>query len=225
MHCQNSNIFFSRTAGQFQPNLAQIILRWREFQVCLSEWPSPFPRRDSYEIAKIYWRNLKIFFSRTAGPISTKFSKKNPWVNGIQVCSNDEPLNSYKVNDECFLLLITIMIIICVYWFELFSQVSDVAYGPLVYTFFYAAMHWIIDRQSVQAVEMAVQKEGSIFILFIIYFHYVQYALLNNCLVSFFLSGFYLRIFIYTSYFGWKVPKVSCNHILFKCSCLLVCSA
>ena len=24
-------------------------------------------------------------------------------------------------------------IIICVYWFELFSQVSDVAHGPLVY--------------------------------------------------------------------------------------------
>ena len=30
-------------------------------------------------------------FSRTTGPISTKLSKRHPWVEGIQVCSNEGP--------------------------------------------------------------------------------------------------------------------------------------
>ena len=46
---------------------------------------------DNCEIAKIYWRNLKIFFSRTTGPISTKFGTKHSWVKGIQFCSNAVP--------------------------------------------------------------------------------------------------------------------------------------
>ena len=47
--------------------------------------------------------------------ISTKFGTKHPWVNGIQVCSNEEPFNSHKVdNGFFFLLLINIMIIM---WF------------------------------------------------------------------------------------------------------------
>ena len=36
----------------------------------------------------------KIFFSRTTEPISTKIGTKNPWVKGIQVCSNEEPCPS-----------------------------------------------------------------------------------------------------------------------------------
>ena len=39
-----------------------------------------FPRGDYYEIAKIHGRNLKIFFSRTTGPILTTFGTKHPWV-------------------------------------------------------------------------------------------------------------------------------------------------
>ena len=31
------------------------------------------------------------FFSRTAGPISTKLGTKYPWVKGIQVCLNEGP--------------------------------------------------------------------------------------------------------------------------------------
>ena len=37
-------------------------------QVCSDEGPRPFPGRDNYEIAKIHWWNLKIFFSRTTRP-------------------------------------------------------------------------------------------------------------------------------------------------------------
>ena len=41
-------------------------------------------------------------------------------------------INSHKENNGFFLLTINITIIICVCWIELFSQVSDVAHGPLV---------------------------------------------------------------------------------------------
>ena len=46
-------------------------VKW--IQVCSSEGQRSFPRADNYKITKIHWRNLKIFFTRTAVPISTKF--------------------------------------------------------------------------------------------------------------------------------------------------------
>ena len=60
-------------------------------QVCSIEGPCPFPRGDNYEIAKIHWKNLKIFFSKTTEPISTKLGTMHPWVKGIQFCSNEGP--------------------------------------------------------------------------------------------------------------------------------------
>ena len=53
---------------------------------------------------------IKIHFSRTNGPISTKLGTKHHWVKGIQVCSNEEPFNSHKDNNGFFLLLINVMI-------------------------------------------------------------------------------------------------------------------
>ena len=38
-----------------------------------------------------YSKYLKIFFSRTTGPIWTKLGTKYPWVKGIQVCSKEVP--------------------------------------------------------------------------------------------------------------------------------------
>ena len=35
-------------------------------------------------------------------PISTKLGTKHPCVKGIQLCSNEEPLNSHEVNDGLF---------------------------------------------------------------------------------------------------------------------------
>jgi hypothetical protein len=35
------------------------------------------------------WGHLKIFFSRTTGPILTKLGTNNSWVKGIQVCSKE----------------------------------------------------------------------------------------------------------------------------------------
>ena len=83
--------FSQEPLGQFQPNLAQSILGWREFKFFFSnEGPRPFPKGDYYEIVKIHWRNYKIF-SRTTEPISTKLGTKHPWVKGIQVYSNGGP--------------------------------------------------------------------------------------------------------------------------------------
>ena len=74
--------------GQFQPNLAQNILGWRGFKYVQVKGPSLFQGEIITQIAKIHWRNLKIFFSRTTGSISTKLDTKHPWVKEIQVCSN-----------------------------------------------------------------------------------------------------------------------------------------
>ena len=123
--------------------------------VCVSSFSS-FPLLDliffydfinwfTIWVFKVTWvtqaLSNNIFFSRTTGPIlfrtdgpiSTKFSAKHPWVKGIQICSNGEPFNNQKVKKGFFLLSINIKIIICVDWIKLFSQVSDVAHGPLVF--------------------------------------------------------------------------------------------
>ena len=44
------------------------------------EGPHSFLKGDIYEIAKIYWLNLKMFFSRIIGPCSTKLNTKHSWV-------------------------------------------------------------------------------------------------------------------------------------------------
>ena len=60
---------------------------------------------------------------------------------GIQVSSNEESINSHKVNNVFSSLNQRYDIIMCVYWFELFSQVSDVAHGPLVTIVVFVLFH------------------------------------------------------------------------------------
>ena len=60
-------------------------------QFCSNEKPRPFLREENQEIVKIHWRNLKIFFSRTTGPISTNLCTKYLWDKGIKLCSNEGP--------------------------------------------------------------------------------------------------------------------------------------
>jgi hypothetical protein len=56
--------------------------------------------------------HLKIFFSRTTGPILTRLGTYHPWVKGIQVCSKegDSPSprgdNSERVKMHCTFLKI-----------------------------------------------------------------------------------------------------------------------
>ena len=91
--CRRKLFTFSSSSpeplGQFQPNLAQSILGWRGFKFVQIKGPSLFQGEIITQIAKIYWSYLKIFFSRTTGPISNKLGTKHPWVKGIQVCSNE----------------------------------------------------------------------------------------------------------------------------------------
>ena len=44
---------------------------------CSNEGPHPSPWGDNGEIVKLYWKYLKIFFSRFTGPISTKLGTKH----------------------------------------------------------------------------------------------------------------------------------------------------
>ena len=118
IHWQNFKIFFSITNGPISTKLGtkhllvkvfQVSMKlgtkysWvKGIQVCSNERPHPFPRGDNYKIVKIHWQNLKIFFSRTNGPISTKLGTKSPWVKGIQVCANERPCpfrrgDNYKI--------------------------------------------------------------------------------------------------------------------------------
>ena len=58
----------------------------------LFKWrPRPSQRGDNWELIKINWQLLKIFSSRTTGPILTKLGTKYPWVKGFQVCLNEGP--------------------------------------------------------------------------------------------------------------------------------------
>ena len=88
-HLPSLKISFFRTTGPVSTKLGTKHPWVKGIQVCSNEGPSPFPRGDNYQIAKIHWQILKIYSSRTAGPISTKLGIIHPWVRGIQVCSNE----------------------------------------------------------------------------------------------------------------------------------------
>ena len=113
-------IFFSRTTEPISTKLGTKYPWVKGIHVCSNEWPLPFPRGDNYEIAKINWRNLKIFFSRTTGPISTKLGTTHSLLNGIWFYSKKNNLILIKIVMFFFSLNQRYDIIICVYWFEFF---------------------------------------------------------------------------------------------------------
>ena len=90
IHWQNLKIF-SKTIGPISTTLGQKEPLVKGIQVYSNEGSHPFPRGDKYEIVKIHWLNLKIFFSRTTWPFSTKLGTMHPRVKGIQVCLNEGP--------------------------------------------------------------------------------------------------------------------------------------
>ena len=91
IHWQNEKIFFSRIAEPISSTLGTKHPWVKGIQVCSNEGSCPFPRVDNYEIVKIHLRNLKIFFSKTTWPISTKLGTMYPWVMRTQVCWNEGP--------------------------------------------------------------------------------------------------------------------------------------
>jgi hypothetical protein len=57
-------------------------------QVCPNKGPGPLQRGDNHKNVKMGCGHLKIF-SRTTWPILTRLDTNHPWVEGIQVCSNE----------------------------------------------------------------------------------------------------------------------------------------
>jgi hypothetical protein len=51
--------------------------------------PGPLQRGDNHKNVKMGWGLLKIFFSRTTEPILTRLNTNHPYVERIQVCSNE----------------------------------------------------------------------------------------------------------------------------------------
>jgi hypothetical protein len=58
-------------------------------QVCSNKGLGSLQRGDNHKNVKIGWDHLKIFFSRTTGPILTRLGTNHPWGKWIQVCSNE----------------------------------------------------------------------------------------------------------------------------------------
>jgi hypothetical protein len=56
-------------------------------KVCSNKGPGPHQRGDNHKNVEMGWGHLKIFFSRTTGPILTRLGTNHPWVKGIPVCS------------------------------------------------------------------------------------------------------------------------------------------
>ena len=65
-------------------------------QAYSNEGQRSLPKGNNYEIAKLNWRNFKIFFSKTTGPISTKLGTKLSWIVGIQDYKNEGPSHLWK---------------------------------------------------------------------------------------------------------------------------------
>ena len=74
---------FSRTSCPNSIKLSTHYPWMKEIQVCSNKRPGPFLRGDNYKNVKLGWGYLKIFFSRTTGPILTRLSINHPWGKGI----------------------------------------------------------------------------------------------------------------------------------------------
>mgnify|MGYP003685767591 CR=1 FL=1 len=115
IHWRNLKIFFSRTTGPISTKLSTKHPWMMGIQVCSNVRLYPFPRGDHYKLTKIHWGKLKVFFSRTTGPISTKLGTMQSLVNGIQICLNEEPRpfprgDNYKIAK--------------IYWQKIFSRTT-----------------------------------------------------------------------------------------------------
>jgi hypothetical protein len=62
-------------------------------QVSSNKGPGPLQWGDNHKNVKIGWGHLKSLFSRITGSILTRLST-NPWVERIQVCSNEGDIPS-----------------------------------------------------------------------------------------------------------------------------------
>ena len=100
-------------------------------QVCLNEGPNPFPRGDCYKISENTLTKLKKSLLQNCSANFNQFWHEA----SLGEDANEKTISYHKVNIFFSSLNQRYDIIICVNWFELFSQVSDVAHEPLVLNF------------------------------------------------------------------------------------------
>ena len=89
IHLGNLKNVFSRTTEPISTKLGTKHPWVKGIQVCSPKGPRLLPSGDNKEEPKLHWQNLKIFFSRTTEPISTKLGTKHPVVKGIQAFKNE----------------------------------------------------------------------------------------------------------------------------------------
>jgi hypothetical protein len=79
IHWKFLKIFFSRTSC---PNSMQLSTNYpwvKGIQLCSNEGPGPLQRGDNCKNVKMGCGHLKIFFSRTTGPILIWLGTNHPW--------------------------------------------------------------------------------------------------------------------------------------------------
>ena len=109
--------FFSRTTWPISTKLGTMYPWVMRTLVCWNEGPHLFSRGDNYEIAKIQWKNWKVFFSRTARPISNWY--KAPLGKGDSSLFKWRTVKISKIKYWGVFSSFNQRydIIICVYWF------------------------------------------------------------------------------------------------------------
>ena len=115
----------SFSKGKYLRNSENTLTKFKNFlqlfKFFTNKGPSPFPRGDNKEIAKIHWRNLKIF-SRTTEPMSTKLGTKHHLMKETQGFKKKGQWSCFSSPIQCYDIIITFSK--CVFWFKLVSQVS-----------------------------------------------------------------------------------------------------
>jgi hypothetical protein len=76
-------IFFSRTTRHNSIKLGTNHPWVNGIQGCTNKGPGPIQRGDNHKNVKSELGHLKIFFSRTTGPILTRLGTNHSWVKGI----------------------------------------------------------------------------------------------------------------------------------------------
>jgi hypothetical protein len=101
IHWKFQKIFFSRTS---RPNSIKLGTNYpwvNGMQVCFKKnGAGPLQRGDNHKSVKIRWVHLKIFFSRTTGPILTRLGTNHPWGKWIQVWANEGDCPSSRGNNS-----------------------------------------------------------------------------------------------------------------------------
>ena len=129
----NFKIFISRATGPISSKLGT-----------KHPWVKGIQRGDNYEIAKIHRRNFKNLLLQNHGSNFNETWHKASFGEGdSRLTSTKKDLSVVKTKMIGFFFSpnqrydTIIALSRCVYWFNLISQVSDVAYGPLFFLFFF----------------------------------------------------------------------------------------